>query len=37
MENKEKNFVSAVVYVYNEEQRAGKFLQMVFDVMEKNF
>ena len=37
MENKEKNFVSAVVYVYNEEQRAGKFLQIVLMLWKRIF
>ncbi len=37
MENKEKNFVSAVIYVHNAEQRIGKFLKTVMDVLEANF
>lgn len=37
MVNKEKNFVSSVIYVHNVESRIGEFLQMVMDVMEANF
>lgn len=37
MVNKEKNFVSSVIYVHNAESRIGEFLQMVMDVMEANF
>ncbi len=37
MENKEKNFVSAVIYVHNAEGRIEKFLDTVINVMEKNF
>lgn len=37
MENKEKNFVSAVVYVHNAQQRIDRFLHTIIDVMEKNF
>ena len=37
MVNKEKNFVSSVIYVHNAESRIGGFLQMVMDVMEANF
>lgn len=37
MENKEKNFVSAVIYVHNAESRIEKFLHVVINVMENNF
>lgn len=37
MDNKEKNFVSAVVYVHNAENRIERFLTTVFDVMQNNF
>ena len=37
MVNKEKNFVSAVVYVYNAENRIEKFLKMLIKVMEDNY
>ena len=37
MANKEKNFVSAVVYVHNAEHRIERFLKMLIDVMESNF
>ena len=35
--NKEKNFVSAVVYVHNAEKTIGSFLAMLIRVMESNF
>lgn len=35
--NKEKNFVSAVIYVHNAHGRAGTFISMVMDVLMKNF
>lgn len=35
--NKEKNFVSAVIYVNNAENRIEKFLQTIVHVMEENF
>ena len=35
--NKEKNFVSAVIYVHNAEKKIEKFLGTVIDVLEKNF
>ena len=35
--NKEKNFVSAVVYVHNAEERISKFLEMLVDVLDGNF
>lgn len=37
MENKEKNFVSAVVYVHNDADRVADFLSMLIRVMETNF
>lgn len=37
MVNKEKNFISAVVYVHNAEMRIGSFLDSVTSVLEKNF
>lgn len=37
MENKEKNFVSAVIYVHNAENRIQKFLKPVIETMEENF
>lgn len=35
--NKEQNFVSAVIYVHNAEDRIERFLAMVMEVMERNF
>lgn len=35
--NKEKNFVSAVIYVHNVEKRIAMFLQMVKQTLEENF
>ena len=37
MENKEKNFVSAVIYVHNAENRIEAFLDAVINVMENSF
>lgn len=37
MENKEKNFISAVVYVHNAEKRIGRFLRAIIQVLEANF
>ncbi len=37
MENKEKNFVSAVIYVHNAEHRIASFLRMVIAVLEAHF
>ena len=37
MENKEKNFVSAVIYVHNAQNRIEKFLRAIIGVMENNF
>ena len=35
--NKEKNFVSAVVYLYNDEREVGGFLKTVNDLLKENF
>lgn len=35
--NKEKNFVSAVVYVHNAEDRIGEFVNTIKDVFEESF
>lgn len=35
--NKEQDFVSAVIYVHNAEDRIERFLDMVMEVMERNF
>jgi len=37
MANKEKNFVSAVVYVHNAQDRIEEFIQTVIAVLEENF
>lgn len=37
MANKEKNFISAVVYVHNAEQKIEEFLKVIIDEMQKNF
>lgn len=37
MMNKEKNFVSAVIYIHNAENRIEKFLDAIIKVMEGNF
>jgi dolichol-phosphate mannosyltransferase len=37
MKNKEKNFVSAVIYVHNAERRIETFLYMMIGIMEENF
>ena len=37
MTNKEKNFVSAVIYVHNAEKRIEKFLNSIMSIMEENF
>lgn len=37
METKEKNFISAVIYVHNAETRIGTFLKTVLHVLEENF
>lgn len=35
--NREKNFISAVIYVHNAEKRMTGFLQLVLRVLEENF
>ena len=37
MANKEKNFVSSVIYVHNAEKRIENFLKTIIEVMETNF
>ena len=37
MENKENNFVSAVIYVHNAEKRIGDFLETIIGIMEAYF
>lgn len=37
MANKEKNFISAVIYVHNAEMRIEKFLKTIIEVLEENF
>lgn len=37
MDSKQKNFVSAVIYVHNDENTIGEFLTMVRNVLEENF
>lgn len=37
MENKKKNFASAVIYVHNAEKRIQDFLGIIIDVMQDNF
>jgi len=37
MGNKEKNFVSAIVYVHNAENRIERFLSTVINVLERHF
>lgn len=37
MKNKEKNFMSAVIYIHNAEDRIEKFLKTIIEVMEENF
>lgn len=37
MENKEKNFISAVIYIHNAENRINRFLSVIIDTLEKNF
>jgi dolichol-phosphate mannosyltransferase len=34
---KEKNFISAIVYVYNSEDTIGEFLKKLYDVLQMNF
>ena len=37
MKIREKNFISAVIYVHNAEKRISNFLNMVIRVLEDNF
>jgi len=37
MANKEKNFMSAVIYVHNSEKRIEEFLGTIIDALENNF
>lgn len=37
MENKEKNFASAIIYVHNSEDSIERFLKTIIEVMENNF
>ncbi|MCI8837060.1 MAG: glycosyltransferase [Hungatella sp.] len=37
MADKEKNFVSAVIYIHNAEKRAEAFLKTIIGVLEENF
>lgn len=37
MNNKEKNFISAVVYVHNNEKEIGNFLKKINDKLNENF
>lgn len=37
MQNKEKNFVSIVVYIHNDENTIEEFLRSILDVIETNF
>lgn len=37
MRDKEKNFMSAVIYVYNAEERIEKFLKMLLEIFGDNF
>ncbi len=37
MENKEKNFISSVIYVHNAQNRLEEFLGTIISVMEDNF
>lgn len=37
MRNKEKNFISAIIYVHNAENRIEKFLSEVINTLENNF
>ena len=37
MGNKEKNFVSAVIYVHNAEKRVGLFLNTIINTLQENF
>ena len=35
--NKEKNFISAVIYLHNCEKQIGEFIKNVADVLDNNF
>lgn len=37
IQNKEKNFVSCVIYLHNEEQKVKEFLKTICGVMQQNF
>lgn len=37
MKNKEKNFVSAVIYIHNAQEQAADFLHEIIHVLERNF
>lgn len=37
MTNKEKNFVSVIIYIHNAENRIESFLKTIIDVLESNF
>ncbi len=37
MDNKEKNFVSSIIYVHNAEKRVADFLKSIIEIMEENF
>lgn len=37
MDNKEKNFASAVVYIHNDEKRIASFFDKLIDVLQCNF
>ena len=37
MENKEKNFISAVIYVHNAQDRVRSFLGAVIGILERHF
>lgn len=35
--NKEKNFISAVIYLHNNEKHIGKFIQSISKILDDNF
>lgn len=37
MQNKEHNFISAVIYIHNAQARIDRFLRTIIDVLENNF
>lgn len=37
MKNKEKNFISAVIYVHNDEEKLEKFIKEIIEVLENSF